>query len=327
MRRFWPALTGVSVIALMFVSCTTQTTVQNIYVQDIQLKGPVNQSPVYLTRDTKPHQWRIIPRVEIINTKAMNGQVEGHTAVNSKGIFQVDTLRDNQGYILGFEEPRGVNVFGFRGKNLDWSLPGVNAALDFDYTLGRDLSIVFGLNYAMVGQKDFWGFRGGIGLHSEGEAAALRIDVGAHVQTLAYEAKTVITSQTGTSRPNVVFFSDRGSDAHVNPYAAMTINSTMAAWPVNFFVQLAVNSQDLIDFKPTEVDQVIERDILGNQVITSDMRADKTVTFISVTPGLSVSITPSARLLVGARIVRQMQLEDISPHQVVWPIVQVDFTP
>ncbi len=327
MRRIWQALTVLVLLPLIFISCTTQTTVQNIYVQDVQLKGPVNESPIVITRDTKPHQWRIIPRLEVINTKSVTGQIEGHTAVNGSGVFQVDTLRNNQGYIIGFEEPRGVNLFGFRGQNLEWKLPGVNAALDFDYALGKGFSIAFGLNYAMVGQQDFWGFRGGIGLHGEGEAAAFRLDVGAHVQSLSYDAKTVITSQTGASSPSVVFFSDRATDTHVNPYAALTLNSVSSAWPVNFFVQLAVNSQSLINFEPRTLDETVDRDIFGNTVITTDMRADKSVTFISVTPGLYLDITSSARFLVGARIVKQMQLEAMSSDQMVFPVVQFDFTP
>src|SRR4030042_1733567 len=158
MKKPWPIL----MVAIFVASCANvnQTTVQKIYVQAVQLEGPVNQVPVHITRDSKPHQWRIVPRVDIVNARTFDGQIEGHTGVNSQGVFQVDTVRDNGGNIVGFQEPSGVNSRGFRGRNLEWKLPGVNASLDFDYTLSKDFSVVFGFNYALVGQKDFWGFRG-----------------------------------------------------------------------------------------------------------------------------------------------------------------------
>jgi hypothetical protein len=70
----------VFICPVLLSSCTTIT--DSLFVQDIKVRGPINQPPIKVTgRDSA--QFTISPKIFINSNKNFEGFVEGHTKVNN----------------------------------------------------------------------------------------------------------------------------------------------------------------------------------------------------------------------------------------------------
>ena len=318
---------GILILFLISLnSCAPSTTVTKIYLQEVEVYAPINNSPVHIT-DSSETGVTISPRISFNTKNTLKGKIDQHTLVNSQGVFQVDTIYNSDGTFY-FQETPGANKYPFEGKNLTWYIPDVTASLDFDFKISKTFAVFAGGNYSVVEQKSVWGGLFGIGLMGRGTDAAFRFDVGLSIQEIPYNAYTIVSvTTTGTSGTSnyVADYYDISSKTQFNPFAAITINSFNKDWLFNIFLNAAYRSQSLINFTPE--DQVYHNPFYyGDVYITEDNRGEATAGIIDITPGLYFDFGDTGRMILGAKLNWIVQIEDLdSPFQVI-PVLQFDFT-
>jgi hypothetical protein len=309
-----------------FFGCAPSTTVTKIYLQEVEVYGPMNSSPVHLT-DSSESSVTISPRMAFNTKNTLTGKIDQHTQVNSQGVFQVDTVFNTDGTFY-FQETPGANNFAFEGKNFIWYTPNVTASLDFDFKLSKSFAIFAGGNYAIVNQKSIWGGLFGIGLMGSGKDAAFRFDVGLNIQDMHYDAYTIVsvtkTSSLGGTSNYVADYHDISSKTQFNPFAAITINSFNKDWLFNIFLNAGYRSQSLVKFTPE--DEVYHNPYYyGDVYITEDNTGEATAGIIDIAPGIYFNFGDTGRILLGAKFNWIVQIEDLDyPFQVI-SMLQFDF--
>ena len=146
----------------------------------------------------------------------MSGHIDGHSLVNENGIFQVDTIYN--GSSVTYTESQGANRFQFTGENFTWYISTVNVGLNMDIALSRAFAISLGANYSSQKSKSSWGGSAGIGLFNESKGIALRVDLGLHFQSIAYDVYTVANIKEeiifGGTEEYVLFYHDIDNSTH-----------------------------------------------------------------------------------------------------------------
>ncbi len=307
-------------------SCTPSTTVTKIYLLEVEVYGPINSSPVHIT-DTTETGVTISPRISFNTKNTLNGKIDQHTLVNSQGVFQIDTIFNNDGTFY-FQETPGVNRYQFEGKNLTWYISDITTSLDFDFKISKSFAFFAGGNYSVVEQKSVWGGLFGIGLMGAGKDAAFRFDVGLSIQEIPYNAYTIVsvtnTSTSGTYS-YVSDYYDISSKTQYNPFAVLTINSFNKDWLFNIFLNAGYRSQSLVNFTPE--DQVYHNPLYyGDVYITEDNRGEATAGIIDITPGLYFNFGNTGRILLGAKFNWIVQIEELDYPFHVIPMLQFDFS-
>ncbi len=222
-------------IIINFVGCTTIN--QTLYLQNIEVSGPMNNPPLSITTGQKQGGFTFSSRFSINDNNQLSGRIEKHTNVDAGGIYRVDTVLNGDGSRIYKESNKNFNEY--KGKNLKWNLPNFLAAVNVDYAAGNHIALNLGLNYSVQNQSSFTGGNAGIGFFSEKEGSAFRLDAGVMWQSLSYEASTVmITEETplfGSSSTTISFFKDRNKSTNLNPYVSLTFNTSSKNTPLNFF--------------------------------------------------------------------------------------------
>ena len=325
------------IIIIFFWGCTPgQETIETttIYLQEIELTGPINQSPIHITDSTNAPSITISPRLSYGTPTSVDGKISGHTLVNQDGYFQIDTVFNPDGTINHYQESPGANRYQYKENNLFWEMPSVNASLDIDLKLTRNFSLFGGVNYSSVNNQSLWGGNFGLGLFGISQnAIAFRVDIGAHIQSIAYDAYTIesveITGPSGSS-DYVIFYHDIDQTSHINPFINLTLNSASPDWIFNFFVNAGYSWQTLADFEPEEPDDNYYDDeffpYYSYREIVYDLRGETTIGFFHFTPGLIFNFGDYTRLLVGSRFYFITQLDQASTTLFILPMMQVDFT-
>ena len=314
------------IVFLLFICCSPSTTVTKIYLQDIEVSAPINQSPVHITDSTQTGI-TVSPRISFNTKKTLQGKIDNHTLVNSKGLFQIDTVFNNDGTFY-FKETAGANKYPFNGNNLRWTLAELTASVDFDFKVSRSVSLFMGANYSVVNQKSLWGGLVGLGLMSSGKNTGIRVDLGLNIQEMPYDAYTLVSvTQTGPSGTSnyVVDYLDALSDTHFDPFINLTFNSSNPDWLFNIFVQAGYSIQSLVDFTPeTEVDH--NPFYYNNVSITEDLRGEATAGLINITPGIFFNFGDTGRVLVGTSLYWITQTEEVDNSFYLVPMLQFDFS-
>ena len=281
---------------LIFSACSIT---QEIYLQEVEVKGPVFQPPVFITDSTEAGQFRLAPHIFFGNARTFMGSVEGHTRVNQIGVYQLDTTRN--GNEITLRETPGANTYTYSGQNLRWETPDVTAGLQGNLAINKGISVTFGGQYSALGSKGFWGGNVGIGFHTADATLATRIDGGLHWTPVAYDALTVVVTRTslfGSTSEDVLVFHDIGTETNLGFYGALSLNTRRRDWPLNFFVNLAVSRQRLTHYEPHT--SVFPYPFYYSVQVT-DARTSSSATFVSLTPGLYLTVGEGHRLLLGAR--------------------------
>jgi hypothetical protein len=302
-----------------FTGCTTVT--ETIYLQDIKVSGPINHPPLHITNEHKLGDITISPRLSINSAKSITGQIDGHTAVNSRGTYQVDTIFNNDN--TWYYAPSSTNKFTYEGENLTWDIPDVSFALDIDLAISDKVSLFGGMNYAVQKQTDLFGGTVGLGFISEKEQSVLRLDAGVSWQQMNYNAATVVVTEVrgGEDRTYVNFYRDRNKSSSATFFGSVTYNTKLTDFPVNFFVNAGYFGQALFDFQPEMSDN--EYTFFNTTVI--DARGEGTAGFLSITPGLFQEIDGLGRIIFGVRMLKETRLESADNSFFVIPVIQFDF--
>jgi hypothetical protein len=312
----------------LLYSCTT---VQTLYLQDVEVTGPINQSPVHITDSTETPSVTLSMRFSYNPEKESKAKTDGTPMVNSQGFYQVDTTYNGDGTIT-YTKTRGVNRYPYPGQNLTWNFATVTVGLDFDFKLSRNFALFAGVNYAGGNNKTLWGGTGGIGVFGVKNGIAFRLDAGLQFQSMAYDAFTIAevkeTDFFGSTNEYVLFYHDIDKSTHFDPFANFTINSAKKDWIINIFLNAGYSIQSLLDFEPKTYDYLwypLPPFIFG-ETITSDFRGETTAGFVHFTPGVYFNLSEQSRIVIGARFYYETQLNEASKNLFILPMMQVDFS-
>jgi len=179
----------------------------------------------------------------------------------------------------------------------------------------------------MGNERQFTGGYGGIGLYSADTSVGFRLNVGLQYTDNSYRGATILvrtTSSSGSSSQDVYYFVDRGNESHLNLFANLTLNSSNRDWLFNYFVQIGISPQTLTSFTPKET---ITTQPYGVTHIVSDQRAESSVTWLSVVPGIYIPVGESRRIVLGVRLLKDIGdiLESSESGMLVVPMLQFDW--
>lgn len=310
-------------LTIVFTGCYTVE--QTIYLQDIEVSGPLNQPPLQVTTQNKT-AITITPKISFNNRKYISGYVEDHTTVNDNGIYQIDTIYNSDGsrsYQISDDNNRP-----YIDDNLRWDISQINAGLDMDFRLSNGFALTAGISYAGDKERDYFGGTIGFGLFRLNESGAIRFDAGIIWQNMYYDAATVVVSEvreiwSGYTSTDISFFRDRAKSRSVNPYFSLTYNSSFSESPVNFLLSLGFFTQTVVSFEPQTYDP--EYYFWGNAVIVNDKRGESMASFITFTPGLIFSFGPAGEIVAGAKILHENVIGNSKQSTFLSPVIQFNF--
>lgn len=135
-------------LCLLLTNCTT---IKTLYLQNVEVKAPINQSPVHITDSTETPSVAVSMRFSYNPKKEIKARTEGTPKVNQMGVYQVDTIYNSDGTIR--YQKNSNNRYAYKGQNLTWNFASVNAAIDFDLKLSKNFALFGGFNYASGNKK------------------------------------------------------------------------------------------------------------------------------------------------------------------------------
>lgn len=312
------------VLFFFFTGCTT--TKQTIYLQDVQVNGPINTPPIHLSDNDTAGSFTVSPRFAINSgTKRLSGKISEHSKVNDQGILQLDTImhEGNPAYRIS-----PANTKEYEKDNFSWNLPEFSAGVDIDMKVLKGLALSLGLGFTNQSNINLVNGNFGLATYSSNENSSFRIELGLLYNQFHYIASTVVvTTVKPAFAPEysyVTFYKDREKESHINPYLQITYNSSNKNLPANFFISFGFFGQTITDFEPNQYDN--DYTFLGAHTISEDTRGEVSTTFLNFSPGIYFNITPQHRILIGARCLYELGFEKISKNFFVFPLAQIDFT-
>lgn len=315
------------IFVLTLFGCTT---VQTLYLKDVEVTGPINQSPIHITDSTETPSVTMSMRFSYNPEKEIQAKSEGTPIVNSEGFYQVDTIYNSNGTIT--YKKSNENKFQYQGQNLTWNFATLTAGFDFDFKLSKNFALFAGVNYAGGNNKSLWGGNAGVGVFGVNNGFAFRLDAGLHFQSIAYDAYTIAeveeTDFGGSTYEYVMFYHDIDKATYFDPFVNFTFNTAKRDWVLNIFINGGYSVQSLLDFEPKTIDYdwFFFPPFVFNETITSDYRGETTAGFVHFTPGVYFNFAEQGRILIGARFFYETQLEEATQNLFILPMMQVDFS-
>jgi len=315
----------ISIISVLLINgCTTVN--ETIYLQDIKISGPVNHPPLHITQGQKRKSVTISPRFSFNSINSLSGKLEGHTQVNDRGFYQVDTsFIDNKTWEY---KESNANRYDFKGENLKWNIPDGSFGFDIDFAISDKVALFGGLNYVVQNQRDLLGGCAGLGYFGEQENYSTRFDMGVTWQNMYYDASTVIVTSIYDDNilrnSYVTFYRDRDKSSSINFFGSFTYNTAFDDFPLNFYLNASYFSQTLFDFEPGETNT--EYYPFGYKREVVDARGEAKAAFISISPGIYQNIGNMGRVIFGIKMMKETQLENSSESFLILPVVQFDLS-
>lgn len=248
-------------------------------LQNAEVYGVPNRDPVKITENREPLSFMASPWFSMNKNKPFTAYIEGHSDVNSKGVYVLNPV-PGEDY---FEEPDNVNRYQFNGHNFTWHLPEAQGGIDLDLALTKHFCVYGGFNYAQFNQRDLLGKRFGIGFFSQSEHSAVRFDVSMRYQDFSYDVE-YLKVENYTDQKRVYVIRDSNVDTQSNLDFSLTLHTLDK--PVNFFMVFTLGSQDFFSFTP-------------NEATLTEL--EHSSTYASLGAGLFTNITKDIRMIAGAR--------------------------
>jgi len=309
-------------VILILASLCGCTVTRTIYLQDVVVNGPVSQPPLNIT-DERNSNFTVSPRIFVHTKSSVLANNGGHSPVDSRGVFIIDTAFNSDGTIKFRSSPKNSNFY--KGDNLRWNIPDFTAGIDLNYKFSDHFAISAGFDYSTEDRKSFTGGYSGIGFFNYENRSAIRLDIGVKWQTLSYDALTVIEYQYdsifGSGDKEIFFYHDIGKFTSTDPYIALTYN-TAGNSPLNFYLGAGYFTQSLTDFQPSSWNE--EYHPFGVIILTQDFREETTAGFLYINPGVYFNIGETGRLIIGSRILFETQIEESDNSVLVIPQIKFD---
>jgi hypothetical protein len=328
MKSTMSAFAMVLALGFLLGGCSVS---QQIYIQDASVTAPPLHLPVRISEDSIPHHIVLTPMLAVGKSASLSGTLSGHSPVNMKGVYQVDTLWNSNGTV---EFSPKSNGSGYKGTNLHLSTTRVVAGMAVDVILGRSIALSGGLLYTSNEGEDAWGGHCGIGIFGGSPKVGYRFDFGLLFTPGWYSVRTAVETVYdpifGSEYTRTVFYEDKSVSTGMGWYIGMTLNSRNPSWAVRPFVNILVAKQELFSFYPKNPLAAIT--VNEALPVTVDNKAQSGLMSVSVAPGLSIPLGDSERLLVGARWLAFPDVlngddTSIGGGNIVMGFVQFDITP
>lgn len=319
--------TGYKFILVIFISSVFFTgcavVKQSVYLQNVEVDGPINQPPLHITGGQQKHTITFSPKVYINTEKNYTGTAGGHTNVNSSGFFQIDTVISSDG--TGSYKESSANSFEYRGKNLNWNMPDISVGFQVDAALSNHFAVGGGINYAEIGGSKLINGSVGIGIFTEKKGSAVRFDFGLLFQSMYYNSSSVIITTVnptfGKETTEVSFFRDENKSSSTNFYGSFTYNTTNRNSLINFYLNISYFGQTVLDYEPEN----LARDVYPLSFVTNDVSHGKIFTsFLSLTPGIYSDIPDWGRLSLGVGLLKEISIDNSSSSLFITPLIQFD---
>jgi hypothetical protein len=263
-----------------------------IYMDHLAVHGPIAQPPLHLTQKVDVGEFHFTPSITTIPTPSLQAH-----------------LTD------GFSNSSATT------KNFEWTVPAKRFGFDADWSVGPKSILSFGAHYSF----DAAGTWGGIfsyGIPFVGEQSSARLEFGAIINTVRYDASCRVIRQEnylfGGTQTTTELFHDVGESTPVSVYGSLTVNGH-AGSVVNLFGSLALVRQSVLSYSPRGTGT--NGTTLGYTV--TDTRATQTYTFLFLTPGVAVRLSPAVQILLGTRIAVAMGMGDEAVGMAM-PLLQFD---
>lgn len=295
-----------SVVFFLMIAVMGCTTVKDtLYLRQAEVTGPITPAPMHLTDSIVTPSFTISPRFSYSTNNNFNGEIEQYTRY-----YLLDT------------------AFAPSEHSLIWNVAKVNAGLDMDLALSNVIALTFGINYSSKSGFNSWGGNFGIGFNTFNPGTAFRFDVGMQVNSMQYDAYTLVhrveTGVWGNENEEIFFYHDVGASTHFDPYINLTFNTAYKSWPLNIFFNAGYVVQTLFSFEPRT--SYSYNNLTNTQYIQTDLRGSSTAGFINLTPGVFFYLSDFSKVLVGTRFYIETQIGDANPQYFIMPMMQVDFT-
>jgi hypothetical protein len=293
-------------IALFAVGCAEHT----VYLQDVHVEAPYASPPLFLSQENAEGDVRVAPRVSVTSGQKLGGRINGHSKVNDRGVYQLDTIPSGGGF--KYIERVGVNKKEFQGRNFRWEPTNVNASLQVEYATSKRIALVGGFDFSSGSSQSYLGANLGMGFLFQSKSIGGRFDFGVQFASGKYYVDYVVaTSRTGFEDAEVQFFTKEAKEMHAGYYSSFTFNTRFEGG-VEAFLQLAINRQNLLDFS-------------AGTMLVADYTVAQSASFFTITPGVVVSLSPSTRVMTGVRLGDETALLDADRGVLLAPFVQVEF--
>ncbi len=299
---------------------------QSIFLQNVDVSGPINQPPLHITEGQKKNTVTFSPNIYINSQKNYSGYISGHTNVNSMGIFQFDTVHYDDG-TSGYKESV-ANKYPYAGQNFTWTLPDVQVGFQVDAALSNHFAVSGGFNYAEANRNKLINGNIGIGFFTEKNNSAVRFDMGLLFQNIFYNASSVvfttITPVFGSGKSYISFFKDRNNSTATDFYGTLTYNTTGKDNLINFYFCLGYFGQTVLNYKPDNPD--INKFPFSHSNVEEDTRGDIFTSFLYFAPGIYKEFEEWGRISFGVRLLKETKIQNSSGSLFAVPVVQFDMT-
>lgn len=310
-------------ISFLLSACTTIT--DTLYIQNVDVRGPINQPPIRVTGKDSTFL-TVSPKFFINSNKSYSGLIEGHTPVNSGGVFQFDTITSDNGKT--YKVTPDVNRYEFEGENLNWTIPDYFVGLDLDIAISRKVALSGGFTLSEKDRTNLYGYRAGLGFFSASGNIGIRFDGGVIWQKYSYDAASVIVREEhpdfGSTSPEVIFYRDKGSSTNLNHYLSLTLNTLYEQLPVNFLINVGYSGQSLVNYEPHDADDNFH--LFDPYYHVEDMRGESYVSFVNLSPGVYVSLNEWSRFVFAVRFFFELDLESSLNSNFIIPMIQFDMS-
>lgn len=288
----------------LLIGCATVE--QTIYFGDVEVNAPICPPPTHINVNKDVGNVTISPRFTATSSnQTIVGSTEG---------------RYNRTFNFGND-----STYRAKSKNLTWNISKYTFGLDVDFKVSKTFSIFGGFNYSGDGQTELKGGNIGLGFHNHEVNPIVRFDIGITIQDYDYTAITIVYTRTTGIFGNDEYWSiygDRGSSTNINPFGALTINSSYDSSIFNWFITGGFFTQNLLGFEPGTSSYPIF--LFTTSYTEVDKRSDMLAGFLFFNPGISLSLNRQIRILLSAKMNYEM-LATESTKWFVLPSVQIDF--
>jgi len=321
MKKRGSLIIAFAMIIYLFSGCSID---QTVYLQDVHVSGPITQPPLHITANTENNVITLSPKIFINTSGNLNGRVDGHSKVNKNGVFQLDTIFNNDG-TWNFKESKN-NLYEFAGNNFHWSMPDALAGVDFDIHLSRLFSFFGGFNYSIIDEERLAGGSLGLGMFAEHENSGNRFDIGVIWQDMYYDASSVVVTTYhpfyGPSSQDIIFYRDKNKFTAYNFYGTWTYNSINSKMPFDYYFGLGLFGQTLVDFKPSKPD--MGDYIYGN--VSNDESSNVSTSYMMFMLGIYKNLDEHNRISFGLRVLKEFQIKNLSESLFIVPSIQMDMS-
>lgn len=291
---------------------------QEVYIQNINVKGPIHLPPMPLLDKLSENKVVITPKISFNPSVPIKGNLM-HSKVNTNGIYQLDTVGSD--YRESFN-----NKYEFKGENFNWDMPLYSAGLDFQLPLANNLNFNFGINYSDYLNTNLLGGNAGFSFFSIRENNSTVFSFGLHVQELYYEANTVVKTvwehYNGSESTDIILYYDKDKEYTYNVYATFMFNYYFKFIKFNFAASFFTQSP--FNFTPGKIDEYYYP--FGSFTEKQTKKISDYVTFVAITPGLYTYMTDEIRLFGQLNLLYNISENGINHSSVILiPTVKMDF--